>query len=145
MHLPPLGVLYPQGPGVSWEDVDRSFDQTRPEDITIHLDLDRFGELVGRVGSEFARVAGLEQFDPNGELARHLVIDAWRYVCHMADRAEFVAQTQRDLEALDAPPSEPQTPTNPFGTQHLPEFGGAAQLPHDKAPDALNRRLEPPV
>jgi hypothetical protein len=132
---------------VSWEDVEHSFDQTRPEDIVIHLDLVHFGELVGRVASEFAREAGLEQFDPHTPLAEHLVTDAWRYVCHMADRAEFVAQTQRDLAALDAPEptSSAPVPTNPFGTRHLPEFGGVAPLPQDRAPDELNRRLEPPV
>ena len=131
---------------MSWKDVENAFDKTRPEDIIIHLDLERFGELVGRVVSETHRLNGLEQFDPHTEAAHHLVIDAWRYVCHMADRAEFVRQTQADLAALDAP--EPKTPPSitpdhlPFG--HLPEFGGAAPLPR-RAPTELERRMEPPV
>jgi len=122
---------------VSWEDVERSFDHMRPEDIVVHLDLSHFSELVGRVASQTHRLTGLDQFDPNSEEARLLVIDAWRYACHMADRAEFVAQTERDLAALD----EPEAP--PSEAQHLPEFGGVAQLPN--APEELNRRLQPPV
>lgn len=129
---------------MSWEDVDRAFDQTRPDDIVIHLDLARFGELVGRVASEAHRVNGLEQFDPNSGEAAHLAVDAWRYVCHMADRAEFAKSVAADLEALDAPEikAPPSNTHLPFG--HLPEFGGAAELPH-RSPDSLNRRLEPPV
>ena len=122
---------------MSWEDVDRSFDHTRPEDIIIKLDLSRFGELVGRVASETHRLNDLEQFDPHSHEAAQIVVDAWRYVCHMADRAEFVAQTERDLAALDAEPEAPLSST------HLPEFGGAAQLPH--APKTLEDRIEPPV
>jgi len=130
---------------VSWEDVQSSFDGTRPEDIVIHLGLERLGELVGRVASEYARIAGLEQFDPNTELARHLVVDAWRYTCHMADRAEFAKSVAADLERLDAQPEAPPSNTHlPFG--HLPEFGGAAPLPHaPQAPKSLERLIEPPV
>lgn len=119
---------------MSWEDAERRLDTTRPEDIVILLNLVRFGELIGRVASEYARLAELPTFDPNDEIARHLVVDAWRYVCHMADREVFTKSVAADIETLGEQP-----------TQHLPEFGGAAQLPHDKAPDALNRRLEPPV
>jgi hypothetical protein len=127
---------------VSWEDVERSFDRTRPEDILVTLGLERLGELVGRVASEYARIAGLPQFDPHTELAQHLVVDAWRYCCHMADRAEFAKSVTADLENLDAEAPQSSTPDHlPFG--HLPEFGGAAPLPH--APKELERRLEPPV
>jgi hypothetical protein len=126
---------------VSWEDVEKRFEKTRPEDIVIHMDLDRFGELVGRVASEFARVADLPQFDPNSELAHHLVVDAWRYTCHMADRAEFARSVAADLERLDDAPLSSTPDHLPFG--HLPEFGGAAPLPH--APKALEQRIEPPV
>lgn len=129
---------------MSWEDVDSSFDHTRPEDIVIHLDLSRFGELVGRVASECHRINDLEQFDPHSPEAAHLAVDAWRYVCHMADRAEFEKSVAADLEALAEPVAPLSSATNPFGTRHIPEFGGAAPLPKH-APDALNRRLEPPV
>ena len=122
---------------MGWEDVDRSFDHARPEDIIIHLDLSHFGELVGRVCSETHRYNDLEQFDPHGPEAAHIVVDAWRYACHMADRAEFIKTTQPDLERLAEESLAPQSST------HLPEFGGAAQLPH--APKELERRPEPPV
>lgn len=109
---------------MSWEDVDKSFDHTRPEDIVIHLDLERFGELVGRVCSELCRVRGIEEFDVHSDEAKHMCIDAWRYVCHMADRAEFVRSAQADLEKLDelTKPAEPEP-------EHRPEFGGAARRP----------------
>lgn len=125
---------------MSWEDVERSFDKARPEDIVITMGLDRLAELVGRVASEYARIADLPQFDPNSELACHLVVDAWRYCCHMVDREEFKASVSADLAALEPEPVAPLSST----PEHLPEFGGAASLPH-RAPDALNRRLEPPV
>lgn len=143
---------------MSWEDVDASFDHTRPEDILIHLDLSRFGELVGRIASETHRLNDLEQFDPHSPEAAHLAVDAWRYVCHMADRAEFVRKAQEDLDNLDDllahepdPEAAPfntqncdtQGSVTPFGVGHLPEFGGAAPLPH--ASEELERRLEPPV
>lgn len=115
---------------MSWEDVDKSFDRTRPEDIVIHLALERFGELVGRVCSELCRVRGIEEFDVHSDEAKHMCIDAWRYVCHMADRAEFVASAQADLEKLDellnTSTGESQGDVQP---EHLPEFGGAARPP----------------
>lgn len=113
---------------MSWEDVERSFDGARAEDILIHLDLERFGELVGRVASTTHRLNGLEQFDPNTEEGHRLVLDAWRYVCHMADRAEFARSVQADLKKLDAPQSDTQGSVTQEGGTHLPEFGGAAPL-----------------
>lgn len=89
--------------GEGWEDVDRSFDHVDLNKIVIQLDLERFGELIARVADQLCQFRGIDPFDVNSEEAEHLAIDGWRYVCHMADRAEFARSVQNDLAKLDAP------------------------------------------
>lgn len=84
------------------------------ENLVILLDLPRFGEVVAHVAASFASIRGIEEPDFDGQEMRELAISAWRHVVFMADREQFKASVDKDIEQLTAPTGRPQ---------HKPEFG----------------------
>lgn len=83
------------------------------DDLVIMLDLRRFGEVIAHVAAAFAEMRGVEEPDFDGQEMRELAVSAWRHLCFMADREQFKASVNKDLEQIAAP----------TGPQHRPEFG----------------------
>ena len=78
-------------------------DREQIENLVIMLDLPRFGEVIAHVAAAFAKIRDIEEPDYGGQEMRDLAISAWRHVCFMADREEFKASVDRDIEALASP------------------------------------------
>lgn len=83
----------------------------RLDSLVILLDLPRFGEVIAHVAAAFAKLRDIEEPDYSGDEMRELAISTWRHLCFMADREEFKATAEKEIEQLTAP----------VGPQHKPE------------------------